>query len=281
MLPGAKWVLQHGRIVGAGLIVAAAVLLLVAFGVGHRIPSALMVWAWLSRWWVTILSGVLFAGGVTAWVWGRRSETIVETAPTGQAEEQQRTSPASSKPRRSNEFWLALAGIAATLIVGTIGSTLTYSTSTHQIKAESDRAALNFNREQRKNAYADFLIKLSGLENAEYKVSEKFEIRPFDINQAEDQVKINNEAFDDFSRASSTVRLLASPEVAEARVAIRDKHKNIQNCIAHIMAVARATHPENAIGLAIELQSQLDLIGSKLVPHFIEVARIDLGLAGN
>src|SRR5271163_1133371 len=122
---------------------------------------------------------------------------------------------AKSGQRRSNEFWLALGGIAATLIVGITGSSLAYSASTHQVKAESDRTALSFSREQRKNAYAAFLDAVATLDRQELEFSA---LSPFDIKQAEDQFKLVDDAYLKFNRASSTVRLVASPDVEEARL---------------------------------------------------------------
>jgi hypothetical protein len=72
--------------------------------------------------------------------------------------------PAKPKPQRSNEFWLALAstaatvvGVAATAAVGIWAAHLAYKSSENQVKAESDRVKTQFSREQRKGAYADFL----------------------------------------------------------------------------------------------------------------------------
>jgi hypothetical protein len=44
--------------------------------------------------------------------------------PTDASAEQPNNEPGKAQPRRSNEFWLALAGIAATVAVGTTGSWL-------------------------------------------------------------------------------------------------------------------------------------------------------------
>jgi hypothetical protein len=189
--------------------------------------------------------------------------------------------PAKSGPRRSNEFWLALAGIAASLIVGTTGSWLAYSASIHQVKAESDRVALSFSREQRKNAYADYLNTVAILENAEFNFYNVFEKLPIDIKQAEHQLDVQNDAFGEFIRASSTVRLLASTDVAAAREKIRDKHNDIQNHIAGLMNAARTGPPEKATALAADLNKRLDRAPSPLVPDFIKAAQRDLGLADN
>lgn len=196
---------------------------------------------------------------------------------------------AKSGQRRSNEFWLALGGIAATLIVGITGSLLAYSASTHQVKAqsdqtalqvkaESDRAALSFSREQRKNAYAAFLDAVATLDRQELEFST---LSPFDIKQAEDQFKLVDDAYLKFNRASSTVRLVASPDVEEARKKIRDKHNDIQSRIREVMKAARTGQPEKATGLNADLYKNLDLAPSPLVPNFIADAQRDLGLSGD
>jgi hypothetical protein len=201
-----------------------------------------------------------------------------QNGPSSAAEEQE---PAKSRPRRSNEFWLALVAIAATLIVGTTGSWLAYLASTNQVKAESDRAALSFSREQRKNAYADYLDAVAILRVAEYQLWDKFKNVPFDMKQAEDQSTREGDAFLKFNTASSTVRLLASPDVEAAREKIRDKHNHIQDSIYKLMVAARTGPPEKVTGPAADLYKDLDLLGSPLVPDFIKLAQRDLGLAGN
>jgi hypothetical protein len=193
---------------------------------------------------------------------------------------------AKSAQRRSNEFWLGLGGIAATLIVGIVGSLLAYSASTNQVKAqkeqtalqvkaESDRAALSFSREQRKNAYAAFLDAVATLDRQELEFSV---LSPFDMKQAEDQFKLVDDAYLAFNRASSTVRLVASPDVEGARKKIRDKHNDIQSQIGEVMNAARTSHPEKATGLKADLYNNLDRAPSPLVPNFVAGAQKDLGL---
>jgi hypothetical protein len=188
---------------------------------------------------------------------------------------------AKSGQRRSNEFWLALAGMLATVIVGITGSWLAFSASNNQIKAESDRAALSFSREQKENAYANYLDALAALENEEYKLWDLFKRPPFDMKQAEDQLVLQNEAFDKLQRASSTVRLVASSDVETARKNIRDRHNAIQNSIFKLMTAARTGPPEKVTGPAADLHKNLDLAPSPLVPIFIDAAKKDLGLSGD
>jgi hypothetical protein len=186
--------------------------------------------------------------------------------------------PAKSGPRRSNEFWLALAGIAATLIVGTTGSWLAYTASSHQVNAESARTALNFSRQQKENAYAAFLDAVATLDRQELEFAA---LSPFDIKQAEDQFKLVDDAYLKFNRASSTVRLVASPDVEEARKKIRDKHNDIQGRIREVMKVGRSGEPGKATGPAADLYKNLDLAPSPLLPNFIADAQRDLGFSGD
>jgi hypothetical protein len=83
--------------------------------------------------------------------------------------------PVPPKPHRSNEFWLALAGavgtgvgVVATAVVGVFAAILSHDSSTTQVRAESDRAALQFVREQRKSTYLDFLNAETDLHNKAY-----------------------------------------------------------------------------------------------------------------
>lgn len=189
--------------------------------------------------------------------------------------------PAKSGPRRSNEFWLALAGIAATLIVGTIGSWLAYLASTNQVNAESDRAALSFTREQRENAYVGYIDAVAVLENAELNLYYAFDKLPIDMKQGEQQKDLQEEAYKKFVRAGSSVHLLASPDVEAARQKIRVKHNKIQNDIGDLMGAARTGPPEKATALAADLYKDLDIGDSPLVPNFVAAAQRDLRLADN
>ena len=198
--------------------------------------------------------------------------------------------PAKWWQRRSNEFWLALAGIAATLIVGLTASLVAYLVSIHHDKAESDQAALSFSRKQKENAYAAFLDSVAALDHQELVLADLVLNPAFDIKKAEYQLKLQQDvnlqqdAFSKFVRASSTVRLVACPDVEDARKRIRDKHNHIlQYHVGPLMEVAqepeRAT-PEKATRLANDLHDDLDL-KPDLVDHFVDVAKRDLALSGN
>lgn len=67
-----------------------------------------------------------------------------ENEPAARAQER----PAPSHAYRSNEFWLALAGIAATVIVGITGFWFTYKSSADKIQADEQHATID-NRKNR------------------------------------------------------------------------------------------------------------------------------------
>src|SRR5271163_56857 len=79
--------------------------------------------------------------------------------------------PAKKGKRRSSKFWLALAGIGATLIVGLTASAVAYRESINHDKAMSDQAARNFSRKQKENAYAAFLDAVAALDRKELEFS--------------------------------------------------------------------------------------------------------------
>jgi hypothetical protein len=178
--------------------------------------------------------------------------------------------------RRSNEFWLAVAGIVATFLVGVIGSWLAYSASMRQVGAESNRATNTFIREQKTAAYKEYLEDLSDLEDGEQRVCIVLKDVHFDIKKAEDELNKQDDAYHQFKRINNNVRLVASKDVAAARIAIRDKHKDIQTALFNLMQAAHEGPPEKAAAMAEDIcKNQLDLT-TQLVPHFLQVAQVDI-----
>ena len=188
------------------------------------------------------------------------------------------TLPKPERPGRSNEFYLALAGIAATVVVGLVGGLLTYQTSKNQMTAETQRSALSFSREQRKVAYVEFLNALFDLDRAELNIR--------DANDAslangggskllEEQYTVYTEATDDLNRAVAAVRLLASPDVAAARDAIRDNHSAIFFQITTLMAAAKRGAPPSVLDA---LRAKVGTAAPELEERFIDAAKKDLGV---
>ena len=201
--------------------------------------------------------------------------------PTVSATERSVQLPAAPRSRRSNEFWLALAGIAATLLVGLTSSLLAYRSADHQLKAESDRAAASFSREERKRAYADYVNAVADLGRAEFKIRNPPPggvFGPVDLKQLENLYTEYTQAGDAFSRASATVQLLASPGVEQARKAISERHNKIYDQISAFMEAARAGASHDS---EVLIRFDIDLDNSPdLERHFIDGAKMDLGLGG-
>jgi hypothetical protein len=188
--------------------------------------------------------------------------------------------PKPERSRRSNEFYLALAGIAATVIVGLVGALLAYQATGRQIAAESERASLSFTRDQRKEAYTDFLNALFDLDRAEFNIKNAYDTS-LTGGQAsvalEDQYKAYTEATDRLNQAVSAVELLASSDVAAARMAIRDEHSAIYGQIDALMSSAkRGAAPE----ILAQLREQVGAATPDLEQRFVEVAKKDLGITG-
>jgi hypothetical protein len=207
-----------------------------------------------------------------------------QSPPTGPssnpaAPDQPEAIPKHAKPGRSNEFYLALAGIAATVLVGLTGGWLTYQASTRQMTAESERAALSFNREQRRSAYTEYLNALSDVDRAEYNIRNAYNVSlngPLDSKQVENQSRVYAEATDRLNRASSAVRLLASRDVAEARDAIRDDHKPL---FFQIDALIAAVQSGAAPKLITQRRLEIGTASPDLEQRFISAAQKDLGFA--
>jgi hypothetical protein len=193
--------------------------------------------------------------------------------------------PEKSGSRRSNEFWLALAGIFATVLVGVTASMLAYRTSGNQIRAETDRVRVQFTKEQRKSAYVDFLTTYTDLSEAEFEFTHQLTlIDEFDMKGVQDKSDSYYAQTGKCRNASATVELVASEEVNKARGELVDKHNDIQNLIQPLaLAIARAGNPRSYAGKVSELQRIVEKAqrdDDRLRKNFINAAKRDLGLVG-
>jgi hypothetical protein len=191
--------------------------------------------------------------------------------------------PAKSASRRSNEFWLALAGIFATVVVGVTASTLAFRTSGNQIKAETNRAAIQFSKDQRKSAYVDFLTTYTDLSEAEFEFTHQLaRTDDFDMNSVIDKSTAYYTQTGKCRQASAVVELTASEDVNKARGQLVDKHNDIQNLIQPLaLAIAHAGNPGSYAGKVSELQSVVDAVqrdDEGLRRKFINAAKRDLDL---
>ena len=193
--------------------------------------------------------------------------------------------PEKSASRRSNEFWLAMAGIFATVLVGMTASTLAYRTSGNQIKAETDRAAVQFTKEQRKSAYVDFLTTYTDLSEAEFEFTHQLTlIDDFDMKGVQDKSDLYYAQTSKCRNASAAVELVGSQDVNKARGELVDQHNDIQNIIQPLaVAIARAGNPRSYAGKVSELQRIVDNVqrdDDRMRKNFINAAKRDLGLVG-
>jgi hypothetical protein len=193
--------------------------------------------------------------------------------------------PEKSGARRSNEFWLALAGIFATVLVGVTASTLAYRTSGNQIRAETDRVAVQFTKEQRKSAYVDFLTTYTDLSEAEFEFTHQLTlINEFDMKGMQDKSNLYYAQTEKCRTASATVELVGSEDVNKARGDLVDKHNDIQNLIQPLaLAIARAGNPRSYAGKVSELQRIVEKVqrdDDRLRENFINAAKRDLDLVG-
>ncbi|WP_156664791.1 hypothetical protein [Mycobacterium sp. 852002-51057_SCH5723018] len=189
---------------------------------------------------------------------------------------------AKSRSRRSNEFWLALAGIFATVVVGVTASSLAYRASGNQIKAETDRVAVQFSKEQRKSAYADFLTAYTDLSEVEFEFTHQLaRTDDFEMSAVVDKSAAYATQSGKCRSASATVELIGSAAVDKARGELVDKHNDIQNLIQPLaLAIAKAGNPRSYGGKVSELQRVVEKVqrdDDRLRQAFIEAAKRDLG----
>ncbi|OBJ90559.1 hypothetical protein [Mycobacterium sp. 1245852.3] len=215
-----------------------------------------------------------------------------EASPTddqSQAEAQPQQSNArredtdTSIPRRSNEFWLAIAGIFATVIVGVVGSTLAYRTSGNQIRAETSRTTAQFNKERRISAYTDFLTAYSDLEEAEFEFAHQLAPNTFTSDSVVDKSANFRAKSDTCRKAVSRVVIVGSNAVTTAMTKIINGHNDIQNKIQPLaLAIMKSDNPQKYVSQVADLQyaidrEQHDEDGLRM--EFVKAAKADLGLA--
>lgn len=193
--------------------------------------------------------------------------------------------PAKSGPRRSNEFWLAVAGIFATVVVGVTASTLAYRTSGNQIKAETDRVAVQFGKEQRKSAYVDFLTAYTDLSEAEFEFAHQLaRMDDFNTDATVDKSTAYYTQSEKCRQSSATVEVVGSEDVEKARGQLVDKHNDIQNLIQPLaLAIVKAGNPRSYADQVFDLQGVVAKVqrdNDRLRKNFINVAKRDLGLGG-
>jgi hypothetical protein len=181
--------------------------------------------------------------------------------------------------RRSNEFWLAIAGIVATLFGTAIGGFITYKTTDRQLNAAAKQSSVQFSREQRVGAYTNYIDSVTKLSIDEDLMVQTFNKFPqfVDINGVHSEY---SKYLDDFAKNdlySSAVGLVQSGGVASAHAALAAKHNDMHVQI-YVLAIAAEKNDLSTVQAKVkELAQNLD--SSKgLIFNFADAAQHDLGL---
>jgi len=209
------------------------------------------------------------------------SETRVSELPVSNAEP-------PKKPRRSNEFWLAVLGIISTMVVGITGAVSTYLTGAEHDRQESIRAQHDFARSQQVQAYTNFSNAVTDFVDAS--ISEWQTVKEQTMHFAAPAYHIpakHNlaEAFLNMLDANTAVVFNGSSDVQQAAHTIVDKADHVRGGFSkweeeHLPGSPPATDEESASFFAHELKPYYDEL-ERAHDDFTAAARKDLGLSGS
>ncbi|UMB69840.1 hypothetical protein [Mycobacterium paraterrae] len=148
-------------------------------------------------------------------------------APEPSETSEQASEPADGPPEpkkpRSSEFWVAVVssaiaavGVAATATVGIWAAQLSYKASANQAAAETERARIQFSREQRKTVYLDFLDTQQTLHDQAlllWGLMKVYEDDPSVSDQLHQKLDAYFKTWDEVPRVNNAANLFASHEV--------------------------------------------------------------------
>ena len=131
--------------------------------------------------------------------------------------------PAEQKKSRSSEFWVAVVssaiaavGVAATATVGIWAAQLAYNASANQAAAETERARIQFSREQRKDVYLDFLNTQQTLHSEAamvWQLMTEYATNPSISDRLTDQLDTYSKTWETVPRVNNAANLFASHKV--------------------------------------------------------------------
>jgi len=207
----------------------------------------------------------------------------IRTKPGDSAQE-----PPTSKPDRSIQFWLALAGIAATAIVGVVGSVLTYKTSADRIHFDAQARVID----QRKTAYLDFLNAEADEWDQGGRLTERFaQLAAGQISYGVlvDQWNKWSATLNPQYRAMSEVKLVASQNIwllVDSWTRFDDQVRRLMPEVKNAVDVVCADRPSTTCAEVpsvtdevFELARATKIDSSPAIKTFDEVAQPDLGLS--
>lgn len=198
--------------------------------------------------------------------------------------------PDESQPPEG--FWaknaVALAGIVATVVTACVVSFFGYQTSIENQAAEREQSSIEFQRDERKVAYSDFLTKAMLLEDVEDKVDTTEPRRPLQIDQKaiaelKESQDLNTEwqtARDELTRAAVSVDLVGSGNVRMRALDLLDAHHDVSFAYTD-MAVGRIQMPpdQQAIDVAVEQFESKRTDAAKVRFEFSQAASESLGIS--
>lgn len=184
-----------------------------------------------------------------------------------------------SNKGRGNEFWLALAGIGATVVIGLAGGWLTYQSSINQINSETTRQTIQFSREQRKAAYVDYLVAYKDLRTHEFRLASEYKrLGDADPTRVIDLHKDYTAAFARSDQVDATMSLVGSEGVIEAHIKNVQAHDAVRGLIdevgRHFWDGSLWQNPDKADRLERDSVATYDDL-----QRLIDVAKNDLDLA--
>jgi hypothetical protein len=193
-----------------------------------------------------------------------------------------REQPEKARPYRSNEFWLAVAGIIATVVVGVTASASAYRTSSNQTSAETVRAEKKFTRDQRMAGYLDFLTAADDLTEDEWEYVHQMEPSAgYNFDNLVAKGSSYHDQLDKFDEASAKVELVGTAAVNKVREQIMQEHNALMNEIQPLASdIASSDKPSDYAGRAEGERDKVEKLlhgGDGLRMQFITAAKADLG----
>jgi hypothetical protein len=182
-------------------------------------------------------------------------------------------------PKPDNDFRIAIAGMITTAAVAIWGSHLAYKSGVNQMHAETDRAATQFAKEQRKTAYVDYLAAEEDLHNTAFRLYLRFDDLckgNIGLNDIDDSWNAWTDAGAKNLRTDSEVKLVASTPVA---VLIKQWDDYDDGVSDQLVAVKNAVLQNNPKPAVDKLGGMVGNVHEPSLDIFVNVAKADLGLA--
>jgi hypothetical protein len=195
--------------------------------------------------------------------------------------------PAEPKKPRSSEFWVAIVssaiaavGVAATATVGIWAAQLSYNASAKQAAAESDRALVQFSREQRKSVYLEFLNNEQTLHTQAgmlWALMKQYMTDPSISDALDRQMDAYSKTWESVPRVNNAANLFASHEVYRIMIEWtkydNEVHRQVTD-LARIIGAEDRVPPD----LLADFGAFIDINNQPSPRNFELAAQADLGV---